>query len=116
MPDATDASANECFTVIQLQPTISTVQTFTVKDSATIAVTGGGALAGSVRFRLYNNPTCDPGAGNLNLLHDSAAIAVSGPSPQTKETSVITLTTPSGIPQTLSWLVEYPGPTPLTRA
>jgi hypothetical protein len=112
VPDATDASANECFTVIQLQPTISTVQTFTVKDSATIAVTGGGALAGSVRFRLYNNPTCDPGTANVNLLHDSGGIAVTGPSPQTKETSVITLTTPNGIPQTLSWLVEYTSTNP----
>jgi hypothetical protein len=107
VPDATDASETECFTVVQLQPAISTVQTFTVKDSATITVTGGGNLVGSVRFRLYNNPTCDPGAGNVNLLHDSGAIAVSGASPQTKETAVITLTTPNGIPQTLSWLVEY---------
>ena len=104
VPDATDASEGECFNVIQLQPTIATVQTFTIKDTATIAVdAGAGNLTGSVRFRLYNNSTCDPGGG-LNLLYDSGAIAVSGPSPQVVESGTTTITTSKPV---LSWLVEY---------
>jgi hypothetical protein len=95
--------------VVQITPLISTVQTFTVKDSATITASGGGNLAGSVRFRLYNNLTC---AGTP--LHDSGAIAVSGASPQTRETSVITLSTPANATTalTLAWLVEYTSTNP----
>jgi len=96
--------ANEASIVQQLQPTISTAQTFTVKDSATISVAAGaGNLTGNVRFRLYNNATCSTVAPN-ELLFDSGAIAVSGASPQTKETGTFTITTSKPV---LSWLVEY---------
>jgi hypothetical protein len=96
---------NEASLLISLQPTIATAQTFTVKDSATITVgTGAGNLAGNVRFRLYNNATCTPGAGNVNILFDSGSIAVAGASPQTRETGVLTITTSKPV---LSWLVEY---------
>jgi hypothetical protein len=91
---------NETSEVIQLQPTISTAQTFTVKDSATITVAAGaGNLAGSVRFRLYDNATC---AGPH--LYDSGPVALSGASPQTVESGTTTITTSQ---PTLSWLVEY---------
>ena len=93
-------SANESSLVIQLQPTISTAQTFTIKDSATITVeAGAGNLTGNVRFRLYENSTC---AGAH--LYDSGAVAVSGASPQTVESGTTTITTSK---PTLSWLVEY---------
>ena len=36
---------NESFTVEQFQPALTTAQTWTVKDSATVTVSGGGALA-----------------------------------------------------------------------
>lgn len=105
VPDAVDSSENECFNVVQLQPTISTVQTFTIRDTATIAVaSGAGDLTGSVRFRLYNNATCTPGAGDVNLLYDSGAVAVSGPSPQVINSGTTTITTSMPV---LSWLVEY---------
>ena len=88
-----------------MNPAISTAQTFTVKDSATITVgSGAGDLTGNIRFRLYNNASCTPGAGNVNLLLDSGAIAVSGASPQTKESGTFTITTSAPV---LSWLVEY---------
>lgn len=99
------SDSNEQVTVQQLQPAISTAQTFTIKDSATITVgAGAGNLAGNVRFRLYNNATCDPGTGNVNLLYDSGAVAVSGASPQTVESGATTITTSKPV---LSWLVEY---------
>lgn len=104
------SDTNEQVTVQQLQPTIATEQTFTIKDAATITVgAGAGNLAGSVRFRLYNNATCDPGVGDANLLYDSivlhpTGIAVSGTSPQTVNSDVTTITTSKPV---LSWLVEY---------
>jgi hypothetical protein len=96
---------NESSVVQQLQPEISTAQTFTVKDSATITVaSGAGDLAGSVRFQLFNNDTCAPGAGNVDRLYDSGAVALSGASPQTVESGTTTITTSKPV---LSWLVEY---------
>jgi len=101
--------ANEASIVQQLQPTISTAQTFTLKDSATITVaSGAGNLAGSVRFRLYNNATCATNAPN-QLLYDSITlhpngIAVSGALTQTVESDVTTFTVSRPV---LSWLVEY---------
>ena len=86
--------------VIQLQPTIATAQTFTVKDSATITVgAGAGNLVGSVQFRLYTTVDCS-GA----VLFNSGVIPVNGASPQVKESGTYTFLTPQ---PTLSWLVEY---------
>jgi hypothetical protein len=54
--DSTEASL-----LIQLQPTISTAQSFVPNDSAEIKVdSGAGNLTGNVRFQLFvNNSTCD---------------------------------------------------------
>jgi hypothetical protein len=95
--------------VVNATPAISTAQTYTVKDSATITVAAGaGNLAGNVRFQLFNNATCDPGgAGNPNILFDSGSLPVSGPSPQTVSTATTTVTGP-----TLSWLVVYTNTAP----
>jgi hypothetical protein len=93
--------------VVTAGPTgITTAQTFTVKDSATITAAIGGNLAGSVRFRLYNNATCNTTAPN-QLLYDSGSVAVSGASPQTRESSVTLATTFTTTQPKLSWLVEY---------
>jgi hypothetical protein len=95
--------------VIQIQPTISTAQTFTIKDSATIvAGTGAGNLAGSVRFRLYNNANCSTTAPN-ELLYDSVGqhptgIAVGGGLSVTVSSDTFTITVSKPV---LSWLVEY---------
>jgi hypothetical protein len=100
---------NEASIVQQLQPTIATAQTFTIQDSATITViAGAGNLAGTVRFRLYNNATCDTVAPNA-LLYDSntlhpTGIAVSGALSVTVNSDVTTITTSQLV---LSWLVEY---------
>jgi len=54
-----DGSSAECFTVIALQPSMTTAQSFFPNDSATVTVAGGaGDLAGSVTFELYDNNTC----------------------------------------------------------
>ena len=90
----------EASTVIQLNPSISTAQTFTVKDSATITVdAGAGDLAGSVRFRLYENADC---SGDVTLVDQT--VAVGGGLSDTVETTPVEITTSKAI---LSWKVEY---------
>ena len=85
---------------------MTTAQTFTVKDSATITIgAGAGNLQGSLNFKLYSTSDCSGG-----LLFDSGSIAVSGASPQTRETATTTITAP-GQP-TLSWLVVYTNTAP----
>src|SRR5919197_4245888 len=58
--------ANETYQVQKLQPSIATAQKYVLHDEATITVgsNSAGALAGTVRFRLYNNATCDTTAPN----------------------------------------------------
>jgi hypothetical protein len=105
--------AHEGSVVIQLQPTIGTAQTMTLSDSATISVatSGAGNLAGSVRFRLYNNASCDPANNGLiydsNVLHPNGiAVSGSGTFPQSATVNSDTTTFTTSKP-TLSWLVEY---------
>jgi len=102
--------ANEA-SVVNPLPKISSVQTFTIQDTATISgkdAAGSNAnLSGTVRFRLFNNATCSAGTQNVNVLYDSASsgnIAVSGVSPQTVSSGTTQITTTQ---TTLSWLVEY---------
>jgi hypothetical protein len=68
--------ANEASLLIQLNPSISTAQSFVPNDTAEITVSSGaGDLAGSVDFQLFvNNPTCDTGVGVA--VYDSGAIDV----------------------------------------
>lgn len=54
-----DGSAVECFTVVALQPSMTTAQSFYPNDSATVTVAAGaGDLAGDVTFELYDNSDC----------------------------------------------------------
>jgi hypothetical protein len=101
--------ANEGSVVLQLNPAIATEQSFIPNDEATITVAaGGGNLAGSVRFRLYDNAICSGTA-----LYDQT-VAVSGASPQTVNTtnaggvSGYTITGDG----TYSWFVEYSSTNP----
>jgi hypothetical protein len=51
--------ANESSLIVTLQPAIATVQSVFPNDEATITVaSGGGDLAGSVTFSLFDNSTC----------------------------------------------------------
>jgi hypothetical protein len=65
--------SNENVVVQQLQPTISTAQRFVPNDSATITVaSGGGDLAGNVRFQLFaGSTTCantaEYDSGNIDV-------------------------------------------------
>jgi len=100
--------SNEDVVVTAAPTAITTTQTFTVKDSATISASLGGNLAGTVRFRLYNNASCSTANPN-QLLYDSGTIAVSGASPQTVSSTanVNPAQYSTSASQTFSWLVEY---------
>ena len=91
--------ANESFVVEQFQPALDTTQTWTVKDSATVTVSGGGDLAGSVTFELHRSATCTDATPILVV-----SKPVSGPSPQTVETDPQTITVSE---PTLYWKVSY---------
>jgi len=84
---------------------VSTAQNWLPNDSATISSTGGSALDGSVTFTLYNNGTCDPGTGNANVLYTEGPIAVSGSSPQTRNTNNTTVKVSATA--TVSWRAVY---------
>lgn len=104
--DALDGTDGECFEVLQLQPTMSTAQSFVPNDSATVTVgSGGGNLAGSVVFKLYvNDATCtDPAAytsGGIDITTGSG----SGLSKTVMSANTTAYST-SGT--TFHWVVEY---------
>ena len=88
--------ANE--TSFLVSTSISTAQTFTIQDSATITASGGGNLAGSVRFQLFTASNCTG-----STLVDQV-VPVAGASPQTVSTTPVSITVSR---PTLSWLVVY---------
>ena len=73
-------------------------------DSATIQVgTGQGDLAGSVRFRLYDNASCTGAA-----LYDSGAISIATGTGSGRDRTVSSSNkTAYTTDKTFSWLVEY---------
>jgi hypothetical protein len=90
-------------TSLLIRTTITTAQTFTIQDSATISASGGGNLAGSVRFRLYQASNCS----GATLVDQTVAVA--GASPQTVSTTPASITTSKPV---LSWLVEFTSTNP----
>jgi hypothetical protein len=97
-----DGSSVECFTVVALQPTISTAQSFYPNDSATVTVaSGAGELTGSVRFRLYQDAAC---AGTA-ILDQSVALPAGAGLSKTVSTSNTTVAVSTST--TLSWLVQF---------
>jgi hypothetical protein len=90
-------------TSLLIRTTITTAQTFTIQDSATISATGGGDLAGGVRFRLFQTSNCTGGT-----LVDQT-VPVAGASPQIVSTTPVSITTSQPV---LSWLVEFTSTNP----
>jgi hypothetical protein len=107
---SSSSTTGECFSVTA--PTsIATNPWFYPQDRATISASAGGNLAGSVSFKLFDNPTdCAADSGTVGtggLLYQESD-SVSGASPQTVDTSnssfrVTSTTTASN----LYWRVTY---------
>jgi len=94
---------NEQFSVQQFQPTLSTAQTVTVTDSATIMDGGGGGdLAGTAHFQPFSDSSCTAG----NELADQEDVSVSGASPQTASMTTV-VTFDSAGSHTVYWKVSY---------
>jgi hypothetical protein len=96
---------NEDVTVISLQPTVATHQSFVPNDAATVTVaSGGGSLAGSVTFQLFvDSTTCQGTAA-----YDSGAIDVTtGTGTGLSRTVQSANTTAYDSNHVFSWLVTY---------
>ncbi len=101
-PPATDFDSSECFTVTTLQPSIATVQTWTVKDKATLTVaSGGGNLEGTLRFRLFTTSDCT----GTPVTGSDQSFTINDPSGVFKETTPVTVTSANAT--TFKWLVEF---------
>jgi hypothetical protein len=101
------STTGECFTVTA--PTsIATNPWFYPQDRATISASSGGNLAGSVSFKLFDslaNCTANTSAGLLYT--ESPDKSVSGPSPQTVDTSNTSYRVTSSTANNLYWRVTY---------
>jgi len=93
-----DTSATECFTVIDFASSLTSAQSFIPNDSATVSAAGGGALAGSVLFELFESTDC---SGTAIY---SQTVSVSGASPQTVSTTNTTVSTTAA---NVSWRLTY---------
>ncbi len=98
--------ADEASVIISLQPEMTTAQRFVPNDSATVTVaSGGGNLAGTVRFRLYDNATCSP--AGTTLYDKTFDIVTDGTGTGLSRTVSTDNTTAYTSDMTFSWLVEY---------
>ena len=103
---ASASPCNEIVHVIAVNTAISTAPWYYPNDKATIsAPNGGGNLAGSITFKLYDNATNCATNGATGLLYSQAAQTVSGAGPldfNTSNTSVKVSTT-----TTVYWNVTF---------
>ena len=97
---------DECFTVEQFQPSQTTAQTWSVFDSMTITVAGGGDLLGTAHFGLHRMSDC------TDVAFFTEDVAVAGPSGTSVSTTPTTLTTFTGDEPTLYWNVSYESDNP----
>ncbi len=109
--NAACGDTDETVVVSQAPTGITTRQFVYPQDKAVITATGGGALAGSVTFKLFDSSTnCTNGAnattvGQNGLLYIEGPLSVSGNSPQAKTTSNTTVRIASDA--IVYWRVTY---------
>ena len=95
-----DNTHDECFNVVDVSMT--TGQTFTLTDSATITPSGPGAtIGGSVVFTLYTSSNC---ASGTDVFTKTESVPDQGTVYTANASTVYTATSSK---PTLSWLVVY---------
>jgi hypothetical protein len=94
---------------IPVPSTTTTGQFVYPQDKVEIAASGGGNLAGSVTFKLYDNLTNCQANGNTGQLY-SEAIAIGGASPQFAETANTSVAVTTNA--TVYWNVTYASTNP----
>jgi hypothetical protein len=101
--------ANEASLLIQLNPSLSTQQSFVPNDQAHVTVdAGAGDLAGNVEFKLFvNNPTCDTNVSPA--AYDSGTIDITTGTGTGRDRTVVSHNTTSYGTDgtTFNWLVTY---------
>jgi hypothetical protein len=102
-----DASvcADETLVVTSFKSSMTSAQSFIPNDSATISAPGGGDLAGTVTFDLYESSDCSGTA----IYQQQPPVPVSGASPQTVHTTNTTVSTTAA---NVSWKVSYDSTNP----
>jgi hypothetical protein len=105
---------NEIVHVVQVDTAISTAPWYYPNDKATISASnGGGNLAGSITFKLYDNATNCAANGATGLLYSEPAQTVSGAGPldfNTSNTNVKVSTS-----TTVYWNVTFTSTNPAQR-
>ncbi len=92
--------------VVNQVPTgITTRQFVYPQDKAVITATGGGNLAGSVAFKLYDSAANCAANTATGLLFGPVAVSINGPSPQTATTNNTAVAVTSNT--TVYWRVTY---------
>jgi hypothetical protein len=108
-PAAASTSTTECFTV-QDSTSMSSGQTWVPNDTATVAVTGGTALNGTLSIQLYEG-TCN--AGQTDVAATATPVGSAYTKPLTNATSAAdrTLTTTNSTAylasKSIAWLVKF---------
>jgi len=97
---------NEDVVVSSVASSMTSAQSFIPNDSATVSAALGGALSGTVTFKLYESSDC---TGTAILTEPRT---VSGASPQTVSTTNTTISTTAA---NVSWLVDYDSNNPAQR-
>ena len=106
---SSSSDCSEAVTVFQIQPTMTTAQTVTVSDSATISATGGGNLSGTAHFRPFSDAGC-----STTPLAAQENVSVSGASPQTvSATTTVTFNTAGA--HIVYWQVSYTSSNPAQK-
>jgi hypothetical protein len=104
------SDCSEVLTVNQFQPSLTSTQTVTITDSATVSVSGGGNLNGTLHFQPFSTSGCTAGT---SLAADDTQ-SVSGASPQTKSTAT-TLTYNTNGSHPVYWKVSYSSNNPAQK-
>ena len=100
------SDAAEDVVVTSVKSSMTSAQSFIPNDSATVSAPAGGALAGTVTFKLYESSDC---SGTAILTQQKS---VSGASAQTVSTTNTTVSTTAA---NVSWLVDYDSTNPAQR-
>jgi hypothetical protein len=91
--------------VNQVQTTISTRQFVFPQDKTTVSASGGGNLAGSVSFKLYDTSANCTANGATGLLYSEGPLSVSGATTASKTTNNTSFRITSD--RTVYWRVTY---------
>jgi hypothetical protein len=101
------SDANENVVVTSVASSMTSAQSFIPNDSATVSAPQGGALAGSMKFEVFQSADCSGTAIYTQT------VSVSGASPQTVSTTNTTVSTTAA---NVSWRLTYTSNNPAQRS